>query len=74
LLVAYHPHALKIRFCFVFKRHRPSTALTFKYDSVTPFFKNFVYLFNVHWCFDCMYVCVRVSDPLEQELQPVVSC
>ena len=24
--------------------------------------------------FDCMYVCVRVSDPLGQELQTVVSC
>lgn len=24
--------------------------------------------------FPCMYVCVRVSDPLGEELQAVVSC
>ena len=29
--------------------------------------------FYVHWCIACMYVCVRVSDPLEMELQRVVS-
>ena len=22
----------------------------------------FIYLFYVHWCFACMYVCVKVSD------------
>jgi hypothetical protein len=27
----------------------------------------------MHWCFACLYVCVRVSDPLEQALQAVVS-
>lgn len=26
-------------------------------------------LFYMHWCFDCRYVCVRVLDPLELELQ-----
>jgi hypothetical protein len=31
-------------------------------------------LFNVPWCLACTYVCVRVSDPLELELQTVVSC
>lgn len=28
----------------------------------------------VHWCFACMHVSVRVSYPLELELQTVVSC
>ena len=31
-------------------------------------------LFNVHWCFACMYVCGRLSNPLELELQMVMSC
>ena len=40
------------------------------------FFRGFAYLFlfYVHLCFACIYVCVRVSDPLELELQTVVSC
>ena len=25
----------------------------------------FILIFYVHWCFTCMYVCVRVLDPLE---------
>lgn len=33
----------------------------------------FVCLFNVHWCSVSMYVCVRMSDPLEMELQTVVN-
>lgn len=32
------------------------------------------FLFYVHWYFVCMYVCVRVSNPLELELQTLVSC
>lgn len=32
-----------------------------------------LYLFYVHWCFVCMYVCVRVPDPLELELETVLS-
>ena len=28
----------------------------------------------VHWCFACMFVCVRVLDPLELKLQALVSC
>jgi hypothetical protein len=28
----------------------------------------FYLFFYVHWCFVCMCVCVRVSDPLELEL------
>jgi hypothetical protein len=34
----------------------------------------FLFLSYVHWCFACMSVCVRVSDPLELALQSVVSC
>ena len=34
----------------------------------------FLLLFYVHWCLACMYVCVRVLDPLVLELQTVVSC
>lgn len=33
----------------------------------------FIY-FYVHWCFACVYVCVRVSEPLELELHTAVSC
>jgi hypothetical protein len=36
--------------------------------------KIYLFLFYVHWCFDYMYVYVRVLDPLEQELQTVVRC
>ena len=28
----------------------------------------------MHWCFTCMYVCVRLSDLLEIELQTILSC
>ena len=28
----------------------------------------------MHWCFACMYICVRVLDLLELELQTVVNC
>jgi hypothetical protein len=30
--------------------------------------------FHVYWCFLPVYVCVWVSNPLELELQKVVSC
>jgi hypothetical protein len=30
--------------------------------------------FHVHPFFACIYVCVEVSNPLELELQMVVSC
>lgn len=33
-----------------------------------------LFLFYVHLCFACMYVCVGVSDPMQLELQTVVSC
>ena len=36
------------------------------------FFLRFIYLY-VHLWFACMYACVRVPDPLELELQTVVS-
>lgn len=29
--------------------------------------------FYVHWCFACLYVCIRVSEALELELQTGVS-
>jgi hypothetical protein len=32
------------------------------------------FLFYIYWCFACVYICVRESDPLELELQMVVSC
>jgi hypothetical protein len=35
---------------------------------------TYLFLFYVHWYFACMYVSVRGSDPLEGELQSVVSC
>ena len=35
----------------------------------------FTYLLSyVHWCSMCVYVCVLVWNPLEQELQTVVNC
>ena len=37
------------------------------------FLKVYLNLFHRHWCFACMYVCVRVPDHLEQELQTVLS-
>jgi len=33
----------------------------------------YLFLFYAHWCSARLYVCVRVSDPLELELQTVVS-
>jgi hypothetical protein len=40
------------------------------------FFFNdlFIFNFSVLLCFVCMYVWVRVLDPLEPMLQTVVSC
>ena len=41
---------------------------------------DFIYLFIIYFYFmnigdfDSMHMCVRVSDPLGQELQTVVSC
>jgi hypothetical protein len=32
------------------------------------------FYFMYIWCFACMYVCVKVPDSLELELQTVVSC
>jgi hypothetical protein len=32
------------------------------------------FYFYMHWCFSCMYACVRVLDLLEMELKTVVSC
>ena len=32
-----------------------------------------MYLFYGHWCFEHMYACARVLDPLELNLQTVVS-
>lgn len=41
------------------------TKCLFINTSVFPF-NN---LFNVHWCFDCMNVCMTVSEILELEFQ-----
>lgn len=37
-------------------------------------FFSFQLSLYVHWCFVCMYVRVRLLDPLDQELQTFVSC
>lgn len=37
-----------------------------------PFFKKINFI--MHWCFACIYICVRVSDILELESQAVLSC
>ena len=37
-------------------------------------FFNDLFLFYVHWYFVCMHVYVTVSNPLELELQTIVSC
>lgn len=37
------------------------------------FFDNFFFIFYVHWFFAYMYVRVKVLDPLDLELQRVVS-
>ena len=34
----------------------------------------YLFIFYVHWCYAFMYVWVRVSGPLELELQSAVSC
>jgi hypothetical protein len=37
------------------------------------FLITYWFLFYVHWWFDCMYICVSVSDSLGQELQTVLN-
>lgn len=36
--------------------------------------KKGLLLFYVHWCLASMSVWMRVLDPLEEELQTIVSC
>jgi hypothetical protein len=46
-------------------------------DSINAVLKVFfvvVLFLTFMWSFACMYVCVRIPDPLELELQTVVSC
>ena len=38
------------------------------------FYVIVLFSFYVYWCFAYMHVCVRVLNPLELELQTVVSC
>jgi hypothetical protein len=38
-----------------------------------PISKFFIFIY-VRWCFACRYICVKVSGPLELELQTVLSC
>lgn len=37
------------------------------------FCNQIFFLFYVHWNFACMYICVRILDPLELKSQAVVS-
>lgn len=55
---------------FVLKNH-----ILKNYIFSNHFLKDlFIYFyFIIHWCFTCMYVCVRVSDPLKLKLQTVMS-
>lgn len=34
----------------------------------------YLFLSYMYWCFVCMYFCLRISDPLELELQTVLNC
>lgn len=38
------------------------------------FFQRLSICFYMHWCSARMYICERVTDPLEQDLQTIVSC
>lgn len=38
---------------------------------VSKSFFNYLYAFYLHWCLACMYVCVKMSDTMEPELQTV---
>lgn len=42
-------------------------------DGKRLFLMIHLFLFYAHWCFDCMFVCMRVLV-LEPEFQTVVSC
>jgi hypothetical protein len=48
--------------------HYPSS------ETFSFLFSNDLLLFYVHQCFAYLYLCVRVLDPLELELQTLVSC
>ena len=50
-------------------KHKYRTSIT-PIDAVC--FLRLIY-FYVHWYFACMYVCVRLLEPLELELQTFVS-
>jgi hypothetical protein len=42
--------------------------------TTAPHLLTFFKICFISWCFACMYVCMRVSDPLELESQTGVSC
>lgn len=44
------------------------------FSSLIITFLKLINLFNVHWCFVYMHVCVRALGSLELDLQTVVSC
>ena len=44
------------------------------YLSQGNFFFTIFDLFYMRWCFAFMYVCLKVLDPLEMDIQIVVSC
>lgn len=35
---------------------------------IVEFLKNNLFLLYMLWCFSCIYVCVRMPDPLELEV------
>jgi hypothetical protein len=51
----------------------PFQSLSLTSWDLTNCFNN-LFLFYVHWCFDYIWICVRVSYSLEQVLQTVVNC
>jgi hypothetical protein len=63
--------------CYLRSRGSDAYVTTYAYnDHMCIIYKK---LFHVRWYFACMYICVRVSEPLELELlelelQAVVSC
>lgn len=50
-----------------------STGIERKSHHIQPCF-FLLFLFHVQLCFACVYICVRVLDPLELELQLGVYC
>lgn len=43
-------------------------------SSLSIYFLDYFYFMSIDWYFSYMYVLVRVLDPLELDLQTIVSC